>query len=420
MNQRDSIIVNMGAKIMTKIISKLTNGIDYIYKNNPNTPRMALCLNFLISKPEAIPGIYSLMARLLLQGTKNYNSEQLANEFEKFAIDFSSELFPNYLRLKFVCLNEDFSKAMELMNEVITNSTFEEFEKEKSKLRGEILAELDSPKAMAMDAYFNEMFENHYYGNTMTKILENIDNITKEDVIQAYDYILNNVKKALAVVGALKKDEIIDSIEDTIGKLSNNQNDEFLIEKPVLDRKKEVVNIKSEINQAHIVKGWQVPTCAQEDYYPLVLLNIMLGACGLSSRLFMELRDKKGLAYVVRSSYETYKLTGNFMIYIATEPKNIEVSLKGFNEEIEKVRTVAVSEKELNDAKNNLIGKSAFLEETNIQQACTYAKYGVLGLGFEFSEQMKETVKSVSAEQILECAKKYFTDEKYVLSIIKP
>ena len=122
---------------MIKTISKLSNGIDYIYKRNENTPRMALCLNFLINEEEKLPGIYSLMARLLLQGTKNYTSEQLANEFEKYAIDFSSELFPNYLRIKFVCLNEDFDKAIELMNEVITNSTFNEFEKEKQKLKGE-------------------------------------------------------------------------------------------------------------------------------------------------------------------------------------------------------------------------------------------------------------------------------------------
>ena len=405
---------------MIKIISKLNNGTDYIYRKNDNTPRMAVCFNILINKPETKPGVYSLMARLLLQGTNKYNSEQLANEFEKYAIDFSSELFPNYLRLKFVCLNEDFSKAIELMNEVITNSTFEEFEKERQKLKGEIPAELDSPRAKAMDAYFNEMFENHYYGNTMTKIYDNLDKITKEDVIDAYNYIINNGKKALAVVGSLEKEDILPQIEDTLGNLKNNDNYEFLIEKPVLSKVKKVTNTRSDLNQAHIVKGWQVATCGQDDYPILVLLNIMLGACGLSSRLFLELRDKKGLAYVVRSTYETYKLTGNFMIYIATEPQNIEVSLKGFDEEIEKIRTIKVPEKELNDAKNNLIGKCAFLEETNIQQACTYAKYGVLGFGFEYSETMKEAAKKVTAEDVLACAKKFFTDDKYVLSVIKP
>lgn len=404
---------------MVKEISKLKNNIEYIYKKNDNTPRFALCLNFSINEPEKIAGVYSLMARLLLQGTKKYNSEELANEFEKYAIDFSSELFPNYLRLKFVCLNEDFSKAVELMDEVIKNSTFEEFQKEKVKLVGEITAELDSPRTTAMDAYCSAMFANHYYGNTMTKILENIDSITKQDVIDAYNYILENSKKSLALVGALDKDDILPKVECTIGTLPVSIDNNLHIEKPELNEVKEVENIRSDLNQAHIIKGWLVPTYGEDDYPALILLNIILGACGLSSRLFLELRDKKGLAYVVRSSYETFKLAANFMIYIATEPKNIDISLKGFNEEIEKIKTIPVSESELNDAKNNLIGKCAFLDETNIQQACSYAKYGVLGLGFDYSEQMKEKVKSVTSEQLLKCAQKCFSD-KYVLSIIKP
>lgn len=404
---------------MTKEISKLNNNIEYIYKRNEDTPRLALCLNLSVNKAEENAGIYSLLTRLLLQGTKNYNSEELANEFEKYAIDFSSELFPNYLRLKFVCLNEDVSKAIELLYEVLTNSTFEEFEKEKIKLKGEIQAQLDSPRALAMDAYCRAMYGNHYYGNSMTKILENLDSITKDEVINAFDYILNNSKKALAIVGDVEKSEIMPQIEETIGKLPVSTDNNFDIEKPELKEAKEVINTKSDLNQAHIIKGWQVPTYGEPDYPALILLNIILGASGLSSRLFLELRDKKGLAYVVRSSYETYKLAGNFMIYIATEPKNIEVSLKGFDEEIEKIRTIPVGEKELSDAKNNLIGKCAFLEETNLQQACSYAKYGVVGFGFDYTEKMKDLVKAVSAEQVLECAKKYFND-KSVLSIIKP
>ena len=404
---------------MTKTISKLKNNIDYVYKQNDNTPRMALCLNLSINEAEKVPGIYSLMARLLLQGTKNYSSEQLANEFEKYAIDFSSELFPNYLRLKFVCLNEDFNKAIELMNDVITNSTFEEVEKEKLKLIGEITAELDSPRTTALDSYCKAMFENHYYGNSMTTILENVEKITKEDVVEAYNNILQNSKKCLAVVGALQEDETIQTVEKYIGELPSSKDSTFNIPQPKLETKKEIKTTRADLNQAHIIKGWMVPSYESNDYPTLILLNIILGACGLSSRLFLELRDKKGLAYVVRSSYETLKLVANFMIYIATEPKNIEVSLNGFNEEIEKIKTIPVSEAELNDAKNNLIGKYALLEETNIQQACGYAKYGVLGFGFDFSEELKEKVKNVTSEQILECAQKYFND-KYVVSIIKP
>ncbi len=404
---------------MDKQILRLKNNIEYIYKKNDNTPRMAFCLNFSINVAEKIPGVYSLMARLLLQGTTKYSSEELANEFEKYAIDFSVDLLPNFLRLKFVCLNEDFSKAVELLDEVVKNSTFDEFEKERIKIKGEITADLDSPRATAMDAYYKAMFGNHYYGNSMTKVLENIDSITKEDVVETYKNIMNNSKKTLAVVGAMENDEILPQIEDTVGKFQPSVEGNFNIEKPELTENKEVINVRSDLNQAHIIKGWQAATYKEEDYPVLILLNVILGASGLSSRLFLELRDKKGLAYVVRSSYETFKLTGNFMIYIATEPKNIEVSLKGFEEEIEKIKTVLVSEKELEDAKNNFIGKCAFLAETNIQQACTFAKYGVLDLGFDYSEEMKESVKAVTAEQVLNCAQRYFSGNS-VLSIIKP
>lgn len=405
---------------MNKIISKLDNNIDYIYKQNKNTPRMAFCLNFSINQPENKPGIYTLMARLLLQGTKKYNSEELANEFEKLAIDFSSELFPNYLRIKFVCLNEDFSKALELMDDILKNSTFTEIEKEKIKLKGEITAELDSPRTMAMDAYYRKMFENHYYGHSLTKILENIESVTKDDVISAYKYILNNSKKSLAIVGTLEHDDILPQIQQTVGKLPIATSTNFLISKPKLDEVKNSEILKQSINQAHIIKGWLLPSYGDPDYPAIVLLNIILGACGLSSRLFQELRDKMGLAYVVRSSYETYKLAGNFMIYIATEPTNLNTCLEGFNSEINKIKTIEVSENELEDAKTNIIGKYELLEETNIQQACSYAKYDVLGLGFNYSDNIKRQVQSVTSKDILNCAQKYFSDDKYVLSVIKP
>ena len=401
-------------------VSKLQNNVQFIYKQNKNTPRMALCLNFSINQPEETPGIYTLMARLLLQGTKKYNSEQLANEFEKYAIDFSSELFPNYLRVKFVCLNEDFSKALELMDDILKNSTFEEFEKERTKLVGEISAELDSPRTTAMDAYYREMFENHYYGNSLVRILDNIGKVTKEDVVNSFKYILNNSKKSLAVVGTLDKAKIFDQINETVGKLPISTAGNFMIPKPELKTVKIAQNTRADLNQAHIIKGWLLPTYGEVDYPAIVLLNIILGSSGLSSRLFLELRDKKGLAYVVRSSYETYKLAGNFMIYIATAPTNIDTCLKGFNEEIEKIKSAPVSQEELENAKTNIVGKYEFLEETNIQQACSYAKFDVLGLGYNYSDNIKQQVQSVTADEILKCAQKYFVDDKYVLSVIKP
>ena len=326
----------------------------------------------------------------------------------------------NLKNMQLIFQNEDFSKALELMDDILKNSTFEEFEKEKIKLIGEITAELDSPRTVAMDAYYSKMFEDHYYSNSLVRILDNIEKISKENVINAFKYILNNSKKSLAVVGTLDKNKIFDQINESLGTLPISTASNFMISKPKLDVVKTVENTKADLNQAHIIKGWLLPTYGEPDYPAIVLLNIILGSCGLSSRLFLELRDKKGLAYVVRSSYETFKYAGNFMIYIATAPTNIDTCLSGFDEEIQKIKNYPVSEEELENAKTNIVGKYEFLEETNIQQACSYAKFDVLGLGYNYTENIKQQVQSVSADDILKCAQKYFADDKYVLSIIKP
>ena len=125
------------------------------------------------------------------------------------------------------------------------------------------------------------------------------------------------------------------------------------------------------------------------------------------------------MAYVVRSAYDVARLSANFSIYIATEPNNIETSLKGFEEEIQKIKNNLVSEEELENAKNNIFGKWAFISETNSQQAHWLAHYGVMGFGYDFHKKAVEKIKKVTPQDIINCANKYFND-KYVLAILKP
>jgi len=404
---------------MTKQIFNLKNNIEVLYKRNADTPRVALCLNFSLNDPVPNPGVYTLMTRLLMQGTKTRSSEQLSNELDLYAIEMSCELKLDYLKLKFVCLNEDFDKALELLEDIIKNSTFEEFEKERIKLIGEIEAQLDSPRAKVIDNYYKNIYAGHHYGYTNTVILENLKNITKEDVLAGYQTFLNNSKKVAAFVGDLELDKVQAALETHLGDIQFSDSVLPVLKVPTLNENKSVEIIKPDANQAHIIQGWLVDTADSEDYPIIALLNIILGASGLSSRLFLELRDKKGLAYVVRSSYDVAKLCANFSIYIATEPNNIQVSLDGFKEEISKIKNVLVSEEELENARNNILGKWAFSQEDNSHQASTYAHYAVVGLGFDFNERAKERIQTVTPEQIMDCANKYF-NKKYVVSIIKP
>ena len=391
-------------------VSELKNNIEFVYKKNPNTPRVAFYLNFSLNDPLPLPGVYSLMVRLFLQGTKRYNAQQLSEVLDKYAIEFTAEMKLDYVKFKFICLNEDFEKALDIVSDIVKNTTFEEFEKERAKLEGEIIAELDSPRAKIIDSYYKNLYEGHNYGYTNTVILENLKNLKKEDVVNAYSAIVQNSKKVVAFVGDLDFDYVKKSLDEKLGDIKPSISSLPDLKKPVLKEKKDVELIQPDLNQAHILKGWYVDSADSEDFPAISLLNIILGASGLSSRLFLELRDKKGLAYVVRSAYDVARLSANFSIYIATEPKNIEVSLKGFDEEIEKIKTIPVSEEELENAKNNLFGKWAFISETNSQQANCLAHYGIMGFGFDFHQKAVEKVKKVTVEDIMRCANKYFND----------
>ncbi len=393
----------------------LKNNIKVCVKQNKNTPRVALTLNLSIVEPEKISGEYSLMNRLLLKGTKKYSSEELSTILDENAIDFSTEMKLDYLRFRFVCLNEDFEKALEILRDVILNSTFEEFDKERTKLKGELTAELDSAKVKVSDLFTKTIYKNHYYGNSYTKVLESLDNINSKEVKKSYNNILNKSNKTLALVGDV--DETL--LEKYLGDIPNSIDIESNITKPNSIKQEYTEIIKKDANQAQIIQGWITPTIGSEEYPVLMLMNVILGASGLSSRLFLELREKKGLAYTVRTSYETHKKAAVFSIYIGTEPSNIKTSIAGFKEEIEKIKTIPVSDTELKNAVNNLIGKQQFVTETNSQQANMLAYYSVMGKPFDYQKSVIEMLHKVTPEDILNCANKYFTDD-YVLSIIKP
>lgn len=393
----------------------LNNNIKVCVKQNKNTPRVALTLNLSISEPEKFSGEYSLMNRLLLKGTKKYSSEELSTILDENAIDFSTEMKLDYLRFRFVCLNEDFEKALEILREVILNSTFDEFEKERVKLKGELTAELDSAKVKVSDLFTKTIYKNHYYGNSYTKVLETLDKINGDEVKQAYFNILKNSTKTLALVGDV--DDTL--LEKYLSDIPNSIETESHIVSPNPIKQEYGEIIKKDANQAQIIQGWIVPTIGEPEYPVFMLINVILGASGLSSRLFLELREKKGLAYTVRTSYETHRKSAVFSIYIGTEPSNIKTSIAGFKEEIEKIKTIPVSETELKNAVNNLIGKQQFVTETNSQQANMMAYYSIMGKPFEYQKTVVEMLHKVAPNDILSCANKYFTDD-YVLSIIKP
>ncbi len=397
----------------------LDNGIKTIVKINKNTPRTAVVMYAKLNKDEPKAGLYYLMTQLFFQGTKTKTAEELATLLDENAIDISIEKKADYIRFKIQCLNEDINTALNIFEDMIENSTFDDYKKEITKIKGEFISDLDSAKIQAQDDYYRTIFQNHPYGIGRKEIIEALDNINKEDLIQYHNEIIYKSQKNIAVAGDIEGKKIIELLNIHLKNLKcENLKDER--EKIIpIEKNRISTTAKEDANQAQIFQGWQVGNIFSEEYPAIILLNTILGSSGLSSRLFLELREKQGLAYTVRSAYEPLNLCGNFFVYIGTEPKNIRTSLDGFKKEIKKIMTEIITDEELENAKNNAIGKRQFYQETNLLEASLKGYYEFLGLGFEFEDKLIENIKSVTKEMIINTAKKCF-DTPYSLSILAP
>ena len=397
------------------------NNINILLEKTPSTPRYALNLFFKLNKKEKYCGINSLLARLLLQGTKKYSAAQLALEFENECIDISTKAKQDYIKLSLVFLNEDFKKATELTKELILNSTFDDFEKEVYKIKGEIISDLDNPKLKLSDAFIKNLFKNHPYSSCHTKILDDIDKITKQDIIDAHKDMLNS-QKAIVLVGDYNnKNEILDYFEKEFDfmKDGHEKNEIKDIFKNDIEKDEYIWLTKNDASQAQIIQGWIVESFNSSMCAKIAVLNNILGSSGLSSRLFVNLRDKQGLAYTVRSQYETLLHSAIFSMYIGTAPKNIQKSLQGFQIELEKLVNEKISEKELKGARENISGRLKYFTQNNSQIASIQGYNYIMGLGLNYNQLFLDDVNNVTSIDVNDIAKMLLSMPKLV-TIIAP
>ncbi len=404
---------------MTNFIRyNLQNGVPVLYRQNKNTPRTAINIFIKSVNPLSLEaGVANLMSRLFLQGTKKYSAEEIAKIIDNNGLELGVDVKQDYIKVQSYFLNEDFDLAIDLIDEILKNSTFEKLTKEIAKLKGEIISDLDSPRLEAFDNLAKNIFANHYYGNTHTRILENLEKITFDKVHQFYEntFAANNL--TVAVVSDIDNDVIAGKLERTIGLVEKKQLAEVICPIEPIEADKTVTIAKKNTAQAQIVQGWLAPKFDDSDFFAMSVMNTVLGSCGLSSRLLVELRDKKGLAYDVRSAYESLKHTGIFSIYIGTEPKNIKISLDGFVEEITKLQQIPLSDAELQGAKNNLLGKRKYYHETNLQQAYYLCYYEFMGLGAEFDDKITDYFQKVNQDEIMHVSNKYLSQNS-IISIL--
>lgn len=433
-NSKDVPIAHNSAKSVegsAKLISensetqkyKLSNGSVLLY--TPNTSNDIIAISILAKGGQLLEpktGVATVTALAMMKGTKMYSPLEFSQTLEDNGIKIIPNANTDTFNISVLTTKDEYDKTLSLLNEVINNATFDEVElgKVKSDKLNQIIANKDIPLQVALEKYRELIFQNSPYTISSNVIEKNIPDITKKDVIEYYNKIFNPNNVVISINGNVDKDKTIKELNNIFKEKKENNifsYSSYNSKIPYVDKPKTTTQKLPSTQTAWIMLGWQTDGITNEkDFATLEVIDSLLGS-GMSSRLFIDLREKQGLAYQLGSGYSPHILRGSFVLYIGTNPQTLEKSKEGLFNEIKKLKTEYVSDKELQDAKDKLLGNYIIGLETNLDKASNVGGYEALGLGYEFKDKYVELINSVKDSDIIEVANKYFTDN-YVLSIV--
>lgn len=403
---------------------KLSSGATLLFTSNPSNEIVAISINakggnFLETKY----GVANMVASTVMKGTKNYTKQELDEILEDNGIKISPSSRSDAFQVNVLTTTSEYGKALELLAEIVNNAIFPEYEIDKVKTDklNAIKKNRDIPLNLALEGYKNRIFENTPYSNSVAELEKNLPSISKSDLVEYYRKIFNPENIVISINGNVDKDVTVKafstmfkSSDKSAFKFAPNANRLTSITTPRV-----VSKVVKETNTDWIFMGWQTAGIENtKDFATLHVIDALLGT-GMSSRLFKNLRDQEGLAYQLGSSYSANVLRGAFLVYIGTNPETYDKALEGLKTEINRLKTEFVGTKELQDAKEKLLGHFLLSQETNLDKAETIGWFETSGKGYAFSKEYEVAVNAVTENDIMQVANKYFGSSNYVLSSVK-
>lgn len=402
---------------------KLSDGATMLYTPNNVNDIIAISIYAKGGQlAEQKAGTANLTATAMMRGTKNYTSLELSQVLEDNGIKIQPSASADAFVINVLTTKDEYDKTLELLNEVVNNATFEDYEIDKVKTEklNTIKRNKDVPLQRAIEEYRDLIYQNSPY-SISSKILEkNIPNITKEDIINYYNSIFAPKNLVISINGNIDKDKTIQDLNNIFKPKENTKNFDFAqynSKIPTVTTPRQTIQKVPTTETAWILLGWQTNGVLNEkDYATLQVIDSLLGS-GMSSRLFKDLREQEGLAYQLGSGYSPNVLRGSFLLYIGTNPQTLDKAKSGLFAEITRLKTEYVGDKELQDAKEKLLGNYVIGLETNLDKASNIGWYEASTRGYEFKDKYEKLINSVTDSDIIEIANKYFTDN-YILSIV--
>lgn len=402
---------------------ELSNGATMLYTPNTSNDIIAISIytkgGHLLEKNA---GTANLVASVMMKGTAKYSSLELSQTLEDNGIKIAPTASADTFAITVLTTKDEYEKTLELLDEIVNNATFDNYEidKVKSDKLSAIKRNNDIPIQRAIEEYRDLIYKDTPYSISSKVLEKNIPNITKEEMLEYYNNVFTPQNMVISINGNVDKEKTIQELNKIFQPKANTQKfnyTEFSSKIPPITTARKTTQIMPETQTAWIMLGWLTNgVLNKKDYATLQVIDAILGT-GMSSRLFKDLREQEGLAYQLGTSYSPNVLRGSFLLYIGTNPATLDKAKDGLFKEINKLKTEYVGDKELQNAKEKLLGNYVIGLETNLDKASNLGWYEASTRGYEFKDDYENLINSVTDSDIIEVANKYFNDN-YILSIV--
>ncbi|MCG5059655.1 MAG: insulinase family protein [Limnoraphis sp. WC205] len=365
-------------------------------------------------------GLSHLLAAALTKGTENQSSLEIAERVESVGARLSADTSTDYFLISLKTVSADFADILSLAGQLLRSPTFppEEVELERRITIQGIRSQQEQPFSVAFDHLRQIMYRDHPYAFSTLGTEETISQVSREDIVAFHQTYFRPDQLIISIAGNITFEQALELVNQIFGDWKTEEKPLPPLILPTLTPNPQASVISQETQQSVMMLGYLTCSVNSPDYAVLKLLNTYLGN-GLSSRLFVELREKRGLAYDVSAFYPTRLDCSQFVVYMGTAPENTAIAIDSLRSEVERLVKVPLSEAELQVAKNKLLGQYALGKQTNAQLAQVYGWYESLGLGIEFDTQFQADVSAVTADDVHAAADHYFVMEPY-LSLVGP
>ncbi len=403
----------------------LPNGCVLIAKRVEGAP--LVCLHgfikggMLYEEPEKM-GSINLMAQTLRRGTETKTAQEIDDALERRGADLSFSAGSEGISVHLSCLPEDFKDCSSLLAEILRHPTFPEEEVEKQKLRivNALRDAFTRPEEVSYRLFLSLAYpQNHPLHFAPDGTPETVENLSRNDVLWAYQRAVNPMRSIFAVVGDMELERLIDIVAELISnwEVKEETDKEFPPAFLPETQRREKVDLPDKL-QAWITMGHKSLRRNDQRFYAANIMATILGAGW--GRLFTQIRDNQGLAYAVGASLQAGLGEGPFIVRMGVNPKDINRAIDSAIAELHKIRTEPPSEDEVADAKSYLLGRLVLSMETTGGIAAMLVSCELYRLGLDYPQRAKSFYEPITAEQVKQIAEEILHPDKLAIAIAGP